>query len=417
MNIILVRHGRAKRRERNSEDSKRPLTKTGKDQIHNVIHSIKNLIPDTEIAIWSSPVLRASETAQIISNLLKVKEIEYLEFLAGAPHSVFLENLKNIDQSKTLIIVGHEPYLSEWSFILCGTKLQFKKGTAGVFHTNDVSEFKGKLKLLVHANQCTAKTGYNKNYDLVLLKYIDEARALQHTYLSTPNDVECIHHIRVKIRQLRCTLSFMKPLLKNKDYLILQKKLKDIALRFSYTRELDVINKEWDSIKKENQGALNAVLKSERKKENLNVFNYISDGNMNIELLEISNLIEAINTDEFHMSAFADKRLKSWYKKADKLCRSIDFDNIKAIHNLRVHIKKLRYLKDSLKITCKKYEGWNLEEMQESLGIICDAFQNISLLQSFNDKHGSAELSYETGILIEYENLMRRKSIKYFKSL
>lgn len=145
MDLIFLRHGIAEERTPDREDYSRKLTEKGEKKLYD---TLPNLLPfidlGEEVLIWTSPLIRAKETAKILSNVLKVAKIKEYGFIEDGDFTDFLTELKTLDFSRkhTLIVVGHEPFLSEWSYELSSTRLPYKKGAAAGFKVSsmDISD-------------------------------------------------------------------------------------------------------------------------------------------------------------------------------------------------------------------------------------------------------------------------------------
>ncbi len=129
MLLYLLRHGDAVQSTTLS-DSERPLSELGRQQAHIVgafLHSLG--IPVDKVI--SSPLVRAVETATIVGSHLNVKEMEKTEYLVPGSRKKQLFDLLNTDPPKAVLLVGHEPHLSQTvSLLLTGTEslpLEFKK--------------------------------------------------------------------------------------------------------------------------------------------------------------------------------------------------------------------------------------------------------------------------------------------------
>ncbi|WP_273212272.1 phosphohistidine phosphatase SixA [Helicobacter rodentium] len=122
MRLILVRHAKAEDREKwvGEDDLKRPLTKKGIKQAKKIAKYIGKKYPDVD-AIISSLALRACDTAKYISKkqsnstFFVNPDINPEEGLQG-----FLEHKDEIEEDwQTLVIVGHEPSISELVRFIC----------------------------------------------------------------------------------------------------------------------------------------------------------------------------------------------------------------------------------------------------------------------------------------------------------
>lgn len=130
MDLVLVRHGPAEIEVENDAD--RPLTKVGAKKIKRVSSGIRAMLKDCErIRICSSPLLRAWQTAEILADRFNIDRIGKNEFLAlGGDIQPLLTEWLEKKRSDALIIVSHDPFLTDWSTRLTNIPLPFKKGAA-----------------------------------------------------------------------------------------------------------------------------------------------------------------------------------------------------------------------------------------------------------------------------------------------
>ncbi|MGC3959109.1 MAG: phosphohistidine phosphatase SixA [Verrucomicrobiota bacterium] len=122
MNLFLLRHGVAVDRDPHSfpDDSHRPLTLKGEDRVRLVSDAMQTL-ELTFDGILSSPFLRARQTAEIVAGALGLRRgLQFREELtpAGDPKALvrFINRMQ--PASENLLLVGHEPYLSELLSVL-----------------------------------------------------------------------------------------------------------------------------------------------------------------------------------------------------------------------------------------------------------------------------------------------------------
>ena len=81
MDLLILRHGEAGRRSPSPGDSKRSLTAEGKQEIEDLSNGIKSLEVKLD-GVFTSPLLRAKQTAEIVAKSLKYKgKIEELDSL------------------------------------------------------------------------------------------------------------------------------------------------------------------------------------------------------------------------------------------------------------------------------------------------------------------------------------------------
>ena len=113
MDCILFRHGiAADPKDWRGDDALRPLTPDGKKKTRNAAAGLAHLeVAPTQL--WSSPLTRAVQTAELIRQTLAMREdIRLIEELrSDAPPELLLALLREAPPDACLICVGHEPHL------------------------------------------------------------------------------------------------------------------------------------------------------------------------------------------------------------------------------------------------------------------------------------------------------------------
>jgi phosphohistidine phosphatase len=135
MNLFLLRHGVAVDRDPHSfpDDARRPLTLKGEDRIRLVSDAMRGLELSFD-RIISSPYLRARQTAELVASALGLRSgLEFSETLApdGDPKALFRLVNRVTPRPENLLLVGHEPYLSQLLSVLISGQpdaaIDFKK--------------------------------------------------------------------------------------------------------------------------------------------------------------------------------------------------------------------------------------------------------------------------------------------------
>jgi phosphohistidine phosphatase len=136
MEIFLLRHGLAVERGTPGfkDDSARPLLPKGKKQLKKTARAMREMDLAFDL-ILSSPYLRAKETAEIVVAGLKGRQrLKFSSALAAEKEPLrLIGELQKIKPApKTILLVGHEPFLSRLISLLVtgGPDLQmdFAKG-------------------------------------------------------------------------------------------------------------------------------------------------------------------------------------------------------------------------------------------------------------------------------------------------
>ena len=139
MYLYLIRHGIAEDPDplvpnSISSDEIRPLTKIGRKKITQVAAKLQKLELTFDLII-TSPLVRAHQTAEILINQQLSPNLEVSQDLkpsGNLPAWLTSWNARAMDRATRLVLVGHEPNLSEWAELfvfgkICH-KLILKKG-------------------------------------------------------------------------------------------------------------------------------------------------------------------------------------------------------------------------------------------------------------------------------------------------
>ena len=128
MELYFLRHGEADWPDWKKSDDERPLTKRGKKEMREVAAYLARIDACPSL-ILTSPLSRASQTAEIAAAKLRVKcyEDKMLAPGFGRPE---LKRLLEKYPEDSLMFVGHEPDFTETISALTGASLKLSK--AGV---------------------------------------------------------------------------------------------------------------------------------------------------------------------------------------------------------------------------------------------------------------------------------------------
>lgn len=143
MELYFFRHGIAADKEDPAypDDRDRPLTEEGVRKTREAANGLKRL----DIAfdrILTSPWVRAAQTAEILASALKLTRIENLPELAGDRSADELIAALGDHRESRLLLVGHEPLLSQTiTRLLCPKEtfsVDLKKGGAAAIEIDSL---------------------------------------------------------------------------------------------------------------------------------------------------------------------------------------------------------------------------------------------------------------------------------------
>jgi phosphohistidine phosphatase len=121
MKLYILRHAIAEARRPNLSDSRRCLTEEGLKELQQAVRSLRELGVRPDL-ILSSPYKRAWDTALVAARLLRRRKPQELEALKpdGSPQRIWA-GLRPHAAAKSIMVVGHEPLLTEFAAFLLNT--------------------------------------------------------------------------------------------------------------------------------------------------------------------------------------------------------------------------------------------------------------------------------------------------------
>jgi|SRR4051812_26088740 phosphohistidine phosphatase len=145
MKLYFFRHGQADWPNWTKSDDERPLTKKGAKEVRKVAKLLSQL--EITPVILTSPLPRASQTAEVAAKVLEVELREEVKLRPGFDVSA-LAKIVEKNSVDALMVVGHEPDFSETIRELTGGRVKLSK--AGVaFVDLDTPTMTGQLRWLL----------------------------------------------------------------------------------------------------------------------------------------------------------------------------------------------------------------------------------------------------------------------------
>lgn len=433
--ICFFRHGIAGNKEDSEEDFNRTLTSEGKKMLENSATNLRYLLNiEKEVLIWSSPLLRAVETAEIISHSLGVLPITEKEFIVEGDYERLLAEIERTAKDCTIILVGHEPTLSTWVEQLTGSLLPFGKGACvGVQIKNSdeaqlswFHQSKSLKNLQLMASDPAAQL------TVLLRNCLNKMQSFHKTFLVSPYDKENVHQLRVHTRHFRSALAFLKPLLPDNVYQDALDSTIELFKQFSRLRELDVLLEEIESISSTEQqlledfeGILDLITRARLKEQR----RLIHSSNQKKMRLIFTHLFQWVETVEWaplilgteNLSSFVKKRLKKEHQTVAEKFNQLDYTDIEKVHHVRLKAKKYRYVLKSFssfseqKKKSLKHEQKSAKKLQRKLSTPTDHYENILVLQSFLHHELTEWLEKDLLTLIDYETKQLNSDLAHLK--
>lgn len=148
MRLYFLRHAEALDGD---DDAARPLSPHGKEEVKAIGRFLKAAGIEFDAA-YTSPLLRARQTAEIVQQICGSSKLEMAdELLNEASASQFEQWLRDLPERKRVLVVGHAPSLAErvrWMLAVANPEaLKLPKGGLACVDTEDRRT--GALKFLV----------------------------------------------------------------------------------------------------------------------------------------------------------------------------------------------------------------------------------------------------------------------------
>lgn len=394
--LVLVRHGNPDY-TLDVPDLERPLTSSGLRALQDALpRKLSLLEPAGKVQVWSSPALRARQTARVVARCVKVDpdDIVECEALYTQDRDSFVEQIKR--ESGTIVAVGHVPFMEELFRELSGDSLRFGKGSAACF------VFRGKD--LSKAELCWYVQGPDASRweSLVVFErqFAKAAKRVEESYKELddhPKDPEALHAFRVSIRKARALLSFVRPFAKHRQVEEVDTALASLQHATSFLRELDTFCASMDALDGGDANlTLTALSRQARDDERTRLMAYLRRRNTQRVLREAlhglrrmhwrSN-VESIGISRDEVRELFDELCRDTRRKLD----TVDLMDDDATHDVRKRMKRMRYVAEALRdLLDEKEQGAAQEgrELQDALGVICDARVNLQIVKLFRRRGG-----------------------------
>src|SRR5262245_45205977 len=112
MEIYIVRHAIAEDVSPDGSDEARALTEDGKKKMKEAAEGFARLERKID-RIYSSPLVRAKQTAEILAKELDLKVEEMKELAPAHRPADVCERISRSKKDENIMLVGHEPNCSE----------------------------------------------------------------------------------------------------------------------------------------------------------------------------------------------------------------------------------------------------------------------------------------------------------------
>ena len=143
MKIIVFRHGEAEEKRPGMSDEERRLTEKGRRDVECVARAL----PWRPFKIYTSPLVRAFETAEIIA---RIYGIDIIATDRLRPETASIESIRELQLVDGVVLVGHAPSIERLvSDLIGGGNVRLRAGSAAGLEIENICEGCAKLVFLV----------------------------------------------------------------------------------------------------------------------------------------------------------------------------------------------------------------------------------------------------------------------------
>ena len=403
--LVLVRHGKAQTRNRDIPDEQRELTEAGRRALRAHMPLVARRLDFEGVVlepaqIWTSPAERAVGTAEELLASLQNEglpiepEMRPCTSLLGQNEDMFLEELRNTS-SRVVYAVGHNPMIEDIAERLTGVHLPFATGGMAAIriswsaHAAVEQEPDTRLLWFVQGPEAKRwKTLIEMEHKLKSANETVHKRLI--SFLADPSDVETMHKFRVSIRTFRSLLAFVRPFQKKGQNAAMQDDLREVVWLTSRLRELDVLYAELAEQEGIDQGLLSAV-NIQRNDERGRVYRQLHGKKVRKRLSRVSAEVNRIEWKRQYSwgglpAGIVQKRFNGMVSDIYARLGALHIEDAEETHTVRKRAKRVRYAATQFAdmLTADAADvSVAMEEVQDSLGALCDARVNVEIVDDF----------------------------------
>lgn len=384
--LVLVRHAKTQARNPELIDKDRQLTRAGRYSVEARFPISLQLLADEdagEVKIWSSPALRAMQTAEVVARALGVGGIEVRDSLYANSVDAFMTEL--VEEQGTVIAVGHNPFMDELYARLSGTPQGMGTGAMASFGfaaTDNPTSIGSWLEWFVQGPRVVLWQSIVDVEDALSDAAARIARCSV-KLLENPDDPESLHQYRISLRIARSLLDFLVPYCKSAALKKTMRDIKKLQDPTSRLRELDMLCEALDSQTAEasivvdacaqlRAGFIERFAAESTQKAITRVVGRIKDvpwrrsvRQSGLDAQELVRRVSQMRTDyELQMA-------------------HVSYDDQEAVHDVRKLAKALRYVtREFAQLLPDTAEDTNTraKAVQDMLGELCDCWNNAQLV-------------------------------------
>ena len=385
--LVLVRHGAPEASSSSGSDLDRKLTVSGGHALRVAYPRVFALLGDeVHAALWSSPAVRALETADVVADVAGIDDIEVRQSLYAQDVSAFLAELEASGEG-VVIAVGHAPFVDQLAARLVDVCPAFGKGAVAAFDLPEGTAGRGALRWFVAGPEVSSWE------ELAVVEHAVAGSAVElqsraDAFLAAPEDAEALREFRIALRRVRSLLQFLAPWQSKKQNRRCEHVIKELQVASARLRSLDILSDTVDGLVESGELGENCLLPmacaKERALECASLVTLMRKRHSAKEISRVSRELERLSwkskvsekgltADDFRA------RFDSEFNEVDEGLFGLDLRDGDAVYVARRDAKEMHYVAERLgdvlgpeRAQMSEY----LDEIQRELGALSDARGN-----------------------------------------
>ncbi|MCR5392991.1 MAG: CHAD domain-containing protein [Olsenella sp.] len=406
--LVLVRHGKAEKAQDDSSDLYRELTPDGRHALEIAYPRTFSLLEDyDDVNVWSSPAIRAMQTAQVVASVLGVDGIEVDQTLYDQNYDALLGQIATTPE-ETVVVVGHVPSLDAIASHLLGRQVRLSKGAAIALELPQPApaaegEAAGSTPALPSSASLlwfvdgpkSSAWGSLVSIEGEVTASAGELAAEAERFFTNPDDVDALCDFRMAVRRLRSLVSFLSPWESKKQAERADKILRNLLDATARLRGIDIFSQTVDDLVEAGELGENSLLPvacaHERKLERSSFMELVRKKGL---VKKVDSLVEELSAFRWKKSVLArglgEGDLRSRFDEEldalDQALFGLDLSSANAVYDARRDAKELHYVANRLGVVLgdeRAQMSQYMDEIQRDLGALCNARTNATLADEF----------------------------------
>lgn len=390
--LVLVRHGAPEATSPTGSDLDRRLTDSGARSLRAAYPRTFALLGDSpSVSVWSSPAVRALETADVVAAAVGVEDIEVRQSLYAQDGAAFVAELEASD-APCVIAVGHAPFVDTMAARLVGSCPSFGKGTVAAIDLPEGPSGRGNLRWYVAGPEC-ASWEELAIVERVLAESADDLVGCTKAFLKSPDEPSALLEFRVAIRRVRSLLQFLEPWQAKKQNRRCEHILKELQVASAHLRALDILSEAVDGLVESGELGENCLLPMACAKERaLECSSLVTLMHKRHAAKDLKRLARDLGCLSWK-SKVAERgltaedfraRFDAEFNEVDEDLFGLDLRDGDAVYVARRDTKEMRYVAERLGEVLgpeRAQMSEALDEIQRELGALSDARSNKQLAE------------------------------------